>query len=55
MCLSATSLAREDESATVSDEVRREKRAKEGKAKRGLQCEVEVIDRLEKWELGLSR
>src|SRR5436309_88881 len=47
MRLAAPRLARQDQAATVGDEVGREKRAKEGKAESRLQREVEVVDRLE--------
>ena len=46
--LAATRLARQDQAATVGDEVGREKRAKKGKTKSRLQREVEIVDRLQK-------
>jgi hypothetical protein len=54
VCFAAAGLSREDEPATVGDEVSGEKRAKEGKAQGRLQREVEVVDGLEEWEMSAA-
>ena len=53
--LPASRLAREDERSPVGDEVRRERRAQDGRAQRTLIREVKVVDRLEKRKMRAAR
>lgn len=50
--LPAPGLPAEDQGAALGDEVRRERRAQEREADRGLVGEVEIVDRLEKGKAG---
>ncbi len=55
MGLAPARLALKDQTAALSDEVSRQGGAEEGQAHCGLECEVEVVDRLEEGEAGPSR